>query len=135
MLDADLVTVQPVGANRGTHRPRAVRAVRGLRRAVEMSLTGNFLTADEALRLGLVNHVVAHEELLPFARQLASDVVSNDQRGVRQLLQHYRDIANAATLDHAHLLEGYMAETWQPGTSQVGSRRADVTARGRSQLT
>ena len=33
----------------------------GLRRAMELSLTGNFLTAEEALRVGLVNHVVPHE--------------------------------------------------------------------------
>ena len=103
----------------------------GLRRAIELSLTGNFLTAEEALRVGLVNHVVPHDELLPFTRQLAADIVSNDQRGVRRLLQHYRQIANAATLDEAHLIEGYMAESWQPGTSDVGARRADVTARGR----
>ncbi len=51
----------------------------GLPRAIEMSLTGNFVTADEALRLGLVNHVVPHDELLPFARGLAADIVSNDQ--------------------------------------------------------
>jgi enoyl-CoA hydratase len=105
----------------------------GVRRAMELSLTGNFLTADEALRYGLVNHVVPHEELLPFARRLAADIVSNDQRGVRRLLQHYRQMANAATIDEAHLAEGYMAETWQLGVSQVASRRAEVTARGRSQ--
>lgn len=105
----------------------------GLRRAIEMSLTGNFLTADEALLAGLVNHVVPHEELLPFARRAAADIVSNDQRAVRRLLAHYRQLANAATLDEAHLIEGYLAETWQPGTSQVAARRADVTARGRSQ--
>jgi enoyl-CoA hydratase len=105
----------------------------GLRRAIELSLTGNFLTADEALRYGLVNHVVDHDELLPFARRLAADIVTNDQRGVRRLLQHYRQMVNAATLDEAHLLEGYMAEMWQPGAGQVASRRADVMARGRSQ--
>jgi enoyl-CoA hydratase len=105
----------------------------GLRRAIEMSLTGNFLTAEEALSLGLVNHVVPHEELLPFARRLAADIVNNDQHGVRRLLQHYRRVANAATLDEAHLVEGYMAETWHPGTSDVAARRADVTDRGRSQ--
>ncbi len=105
----------------------------GLRRAIEASLTGNFLTAEEALSLGLVNHVVAHDELLPFTRRLAADIVNNDQVGVRRLLQHYRQMANAATLDEAHLIEGYMAETWRPGTSHVADRRADVTARGRAQ--
>jgi len=31
-----------------------------------MWLTGNYLTAAEALQAGLVNHVAPHEELLPF---------------------------------------------------------------------
>jgi len=103
----------------------------GLRRAMELSLTGNFLTAEEALRVGLVNHVVPHEQLLPFTRQLAADIVSNDEVSVRRLLEHYRQIANAATLDEAHLIEGFMAESWQPGTSDVAARRAEVEARGR----
>ena len=105
----------------------------GLRRAIEMSLTGNFVPADEALRVGLVNHVVPHDDLLPFARALATDIVSNDQVGVQRLVQHYRALANAATLDQAHLLEGMMAELWAPGVSNVADRRADVTARGRAQ--
>lgn len=106
----------------------------GLRRAVELSLTGNFLSAEEALGLGLVNHVVPHEELLPFTRRLAADIVGNDQRSVGRLLRHYRQIANATSLDEAHLIEGYMADTWR-GTSQVADRRADVTARGRERTT
>ncbi len=105
----------------------------GLRRAIEMSLTGNFLGAEEALRLGLVNHVVAHEELMTFTRELAGDIVSNDQSGVRRLLEHYHQIGNAATLDEAHLIEGYMAETWPRSSTQVAERRADVEARGRAQ--
>jgi len=105
----------------------------GLRRAIEMSLTGNFLSAEDALSVGLVNHVVPHGDLLSFAGQVAGDIVNNDQQGVRRLLQHYRSMANAATLDEAHLIEGYMAETWKPGTSTAGARRAEVTARGRSQ--
>ena len=105
----------------------------GLRRAIEMLLTGNFMTADEALSLGLVNHVVPHDELLPFARGVAADIVSNDQEGVRRLLEHYRRLPNAATVDEAHLIEGYMAEMWQRGTSAVATRREAVTERGRSQ--
>jgi enoyl-CoA hydratase len=104
----------------------------GLRRAIELSLTGNFVTADEALRLGLVNHVVPHDDLLPTARRLAADIASNDQRAVRRLLAHYRQVAAAATLDEAHLMEGYLAETWAQGTSQVAARRSEVVARNRT---
>jgi enoyl-CoA hydratase len=107
----------------------------GVRRAIEMSLTGNFVGADEAGRLGLVSHVVPHAELLPAARRLAADIASNDQRAVRRLLAHYRQVAAAATLDEAHLLEGYLAETWAPGTSQVAARRAGVVARAHSSST
>ena len=105
----------------------------GIRRAIELSLTGNFLGAEDALRFGLVNHVVPHDELLDVARGLADDIVSNDQQGVRRLLRHYRQIANAATLDEAHLIEGFMSETWGFRSGQVGERRAGITERGRTQ--
>lgn len=44
----------------------------GVRRAREMSFTGNFMGAEEALAFGLVNHVVAHDELMPFTRSIAA---------------------------------------------------------------
>lgn len=50
--------------------PRAV----GLRMAREMSLTARVVSAEEARRIGLANHVVPHDELLPFAQQLAEQV-------------------------------------------------------------
>ena len=40
------------------------------------SLTGNFLTAEDALRFGLVNHVVPHEELMPVTMELANAIGS-----------------------------------------------------------
>ena len=51
--------------------PRAV----GVRKAREMSITGNFVDAEEALRIGLVNHVVPHDELLARAVALARDKI------------------------------------------------------------
>src|SRR3954453_17945665 len=59
----------------------------GVRRAREMSLTGNFMGAEEALAFGLVNHVVPHDELLPFCRSIATDIIGNDQAGVRRMLE------------------------------------------------
>jgi enoyl-CoA hydratase len=42
-------------------------------------------------------------------------------------------MSNAATLDEAHLIEGYMSETWPLTSSQVADRQAAVMARGRTQ--
>lgn len=42
----------------------------GKGKAIELLLTADMIKADEALRLGLVNHVVPQAELLAFTRQL-----------------------------------------------------------------
>jgi enoyl-CoA hydratase len=54
--------------------PRAV----GLRKARELSATGNLIGASEALRIGLVNHVVAHADLLGFCADLAGQIAATD---------------------------------------------------------
>jgi enoyl-CoA hydratase len=63
--------------------PRAV----GVRRAREMSVTGSFVDAQQALHAGLVNHVVPHDELLPFARRLAAAIPAN--AAVAEMLDLY----------------------------------------------
>ena len=68
----------------------------GVRRAREMSFTGNFLSAEEALHFGLVNHVVPHEQLLPFTRALAADIIGNDQAGVGQIRRTYAEVTAEA---------------------------------------
>lgn len=44
----------------------------GVRRAKELSLTGRAVGAEEALQLGLVNHVVSHDELVAAALAVAA---------------------------------------------------------------
>jgi enoyl-CoA hydratase len=53
-----------------------MRAVMGTGAAREMCLTGRRYDAQEALRIGLVNRVLAPEELLDAARALATDLAS-----------------------------------------------------------
>jgi enoyl-CoA hydratase/carnithine racemase len=50
--------------------------------AAEIMLTGRFVDAEEALRIGLVNRVVAPEELLESAFETASQIASNTPFGV-----------------------------------------------------
>src|SRR5205823_5422224 len=107
----------------------------GVRRAREMSYSGNFLDAAEALQFGLVNHVVAHDELLPFSRRLALDIISNDQSGVRQLKATYSAVT-ATTIDDGWKVEARDARAWQGARfdpSEVERRRAAIVQRGRSQ--
>jgi len=109
--------------------PQAV----GVRRAREMSFTGNFVDAAEALQLGLVNHVVAHERLITFTRSLASDMIGNDQLAVRHLRTTYS--ANAHN-DDGWETEARDARVWQRtmfSPERVAERRAAVVDRGRSQ--
>ena len=53
-----------------------MRAVLGAGAAREMCLTGRTYAVEEALRIGLVNRVLAPEDLLDAARTLARDVAS-----------------------------------------------------------
>ncbi len=48
----------------------------GIYRAKELSLTGNFLSAEQADAWGVVNRVVAPQDLLPTCRALAADMLS-----------------------------------------------------------
>lgn len=105
----------------------------GVRRAREMSFTGNFLSAQDAYHFGLVNHLVAHEELLPTARQVATDIVGNQQPAVRQLRHTYAAIA---TDDDAWELEARDSRAWQRAhfsAETVAARRAAIQERGRTQ--
>ncbi len=108
----------------------------GFRRAKELSTTGNFLDAHTALIWGLVNHVVAHEDLVAFAQQLAEDIASNDQAGVRRMKQTY-DEGVLVSGGEAWALEGRVAGEWQAGGrdgADIEARRKAVTERGRKQV-
>ena len=64
----------------GTQRlPRLV----GLGRAMEMVLTGDFIDAQEAYRIGLANQVVPHEELMDKAMELAQKIAKRPPLAVR----------------------------------------------------
>ena len=109
----------------------------GLRRAKQMSLTGNYLDAGDALAWGLVNQVVPHEQLLDTCRALAFDIASNDTAAVTRLLQTYREGAEL-TAAEAWRLEGEVARSWRPDgavdPAEVERRRRAVVERGRSQV-
>jgi enoyl-CoA hydratase len=106
----------------------------GIYRAKELSLTGNYLSAEQAERWGLVNRVVAPEQLLPTARALASDMLSCDPVALRKIKQvidtgYARDFAAGMALEQERAVEH--ARGFDP--TQVAARRAAIQSRGRSQ--
>lgn len=108
--------------------PQAV----GLRRAKELSYRGNFLDAAEAHRIGLVNHLVAHADLLIAAHKLGVEIAGNDQRAVRNLKSLY-DRASKVTVGDGFALEQAVFRSWKVDPAEVERRRSDVVARGREQ--
>jgi enoyl-CoA hydratase len=107
----------------------------GVRRARELSVTGNYIDAEVAAEWGLVNHVVGHVELLPFCRRLAADIVSNDQAGVRQMLDTYQRVIST-TADEAWDIEAEVSRAWAAehlDPAAVEARRQAIVDRGRSQ--
>jgi enoyl-CoA hydratase len=65
---------------------RLARAT-GAGRALEMMLAGAEISADEALRVGLVNRVVAPAQLQPVAEELAQKIAGHAPLAVRACLE------------------------------------------------
>lgn len=102
--------------------------------ARRMSFSGDFVSAWEALRVGLVTQVVVHEELMPTVLALAVTLIGNDQSAVRSLLGSYRR-AEAHLVEPALAVEDETSKAWMKSfdPSRVADRRADVISRGRGQ--
>jgi enoyl-CoA hydratase len=103
-------------------------------RAKELSLTGNFLSAERAEAWGLVSRVVEPEELLPHALELAADMVSV----LPDTLLAYKRLIDdglRGTLAEGLRVEKERSAAWAAtlAAADIERRRVDVTERGRAQ--
>src|SRR6478752_1711288 len=107
----------------------------GVGMARRMSLTGDYLSATDALRTGLVTEVVSHDELLPAARAVAAAIVGNNQKAVRALLASYHRIDDAGTTGGL-AIEAESATQWMRTASgeDIAANRDAVLQRGRAQV-
>jgi len=106
----------------------------GIYRAKELSLTGNFLDAATAEAWGLVNRVVAPEDLLPVARKLALDMASVPSAASTA----YKKLINdgfAASFGEGLKIEHKTSSALNAAVTPevVAANRAGVQERGRSQ--
>lgn len=107
----------------------------GIGRAKELSLTGNFLGAKAARDWGLVNRVVAPEELVPAAQALARDIASADPAMVRRYKRLIDDgyalpFGDAMALEQARSSAANRAVR----AEEVEARRMAVMQRGRANI-
>ncbi|MBI1359366.1 MAG: enoyl-CoA hydratase [Alphaproteobacteria bacterium] len=103
-------------------------------RAKELSLTGNFLDAATAERWGLVNRVVAPEELLPTAKKLASEMAQVDGALLKKL-KAVIDDGGALPLPEALKLEVERGNAHNSAVTPAAAEesRKSVMDRGREQ--
>ncbi len=59
----------------------------GTGRAMEMIMTAGMITADDAYRVGLVNHVVPQSELLDFCKNIAERIMKNSPVAIGQAIK------------------------------------------------
>ena len=107
----------------------------GPQRAKEISLSGNFVDAQRAFDIGLVNRVVEPAELMPHALKLAHDFADGNT-AVVQAYKRLIDDGYAMTLTDALPMERERglahATSLQPG--DLDAARQTASARNRTQL-
>ncbi|PKQ27989.1 MAG: enoyl-CoA hydratase [Candidatus Anoxymicrobium japonicum] len=77
----------------------------GWGKAAEMCMTGMRIPADEAYRIGLVNHVHTRENLLPAAKAMAAVMCSKNKFGLRLTKDAFNAALNGSSLEDANRME------------------------------
>ena len=106
----------------------------GIYRAKELSLTGNFLDAKTALAWGLVNHVVAPDELLPAAKAIAramTSIPADTLQAYKRLIDEGFAVSAGEAMKHEIAFTAARNRAVRP--EEIAARRAGIQARGRSQ--
>lgn len=104
----------------------------GVYRAREVSLTGNWVSAEQAAAWGFVNRVVPGEQLLPAARKLAGDMLG----AIPEMLVRYKAVINdghALAFGEGMKLERERADFYNKAVQPdaIEGRREAVRARNR----
>jgi len=107
----------------------------GMARAREMSLTGNFVDAETALRIGLLNHLVPHDELVPFAVGLAQAIAEQDRGMVAAMRDDWNETGSLplAEAHRRHIANGEKGGYRSSTKQQLATNREAVLARSRDQ--
>jgi len=88
-----------------------LQRVVGYAKAMELSLTGRIITADEALALGLLNHLVETDALKKETEKMALSIAANSPVAVSMIKKAIRQARTAEISGHLDLLAAFQGIT------------------------
>ena len=102
----------------------------GKGRAMEMVMTAGMIDADTALNYGLVNHVVALEELISLAQKIAGKIMRNSSVAIGKAIQainaNYTDGVNGFDIEIKEFGACFGTADFKEGTTAfLEKRKAD----------
>ena len=119
--------------------PWIMREVLGLSRTIELTLTGRLMDAEEALRLGVLHHVVAREQVLTVALDIAADLAKKPRTAMQLVKRRFFEVlepgledAIAAAKRHHRLsfASGEPQKVTQDFLEARGGTKTDGSANG-----
>ncbi len=123
-----------VGIIPGSELSQKLSRMIGIFRAKEISLTGNFIDANQAEAWGLVNRVVEPDKLMSTCYALAEDILSSPQDMVKKYKKLIDDGYQMTFGDSIELERKTNFEHFQSVTPEtIAGRRKGILERGRKQ--
>ncbi|GIZ07861.1 enoyl-CoA hydratase/isomerase family protein [Flavobacterium sp. UMI-01] len=99
----------------------------GKGRAMEMILTAGMIPAEEALQIGLVNHVVPQSELLDFCESIALKIVKNAplaiSKAIHAINANFRDGENGFDTEIKYFGQSFGTKDFKEGTTAFLEKR------------
>lgn len=99
----------------------------GKGRAMEMIMTAGMIDANQALSYGLVNHIKAQEELLPFCEKIASKILRNSSvaisAAIRSVNAGFTDGVNGYQTEIEAFGQCFGTEDFTEGTTAFLEKR------------
>ena len=102
----------------------------GKGRAMELIMTAGMIDAETAKNYGLVNHVVAQEELLDFTKGIASKIANNSSVAIAKAIEainaNFEDGTNGYEVEIKNFGLSFGTEDFKEGTTAfLEKRKAD----------
>lgn len=99
----------------------------GKGRAMEMILTAGMISADEALKIGLVNHVVPQSDLLSFCESIALKIGKNAPLAISKAIQainaNFKDGENGFDTEVKLFGASFATQDFKEGTAAFLEKR------------